>query len=281
MLNLLWLSREVSIKEIKKAMKDHLNGIINDNSQKYKRDYVDKYKLSLMFLLASVYRKHKLYYSFRTYSFLSFGMVGHFLELCNEAFKYAAFEDKDSLLKGQISKGAQNKAAYEVSDYQFRKTSRIPPNHGDLIYPFISNLGKIFQFYHLDPKIKYPETNQFSVDYLLIRGEIYKEAFRHAIRWSAIQRKKSKQRPSPSKNKADMYTINRIFSPVFEITYRTRGGYSYEMSPDEVIKYMTEEIEPSKEINSKSKKSEKESADKKQSTNHQTSLFKNATTDIV
>ncbi len=273
MLNLLWLSRGIAIKDISKAMKDYLNKIVNDNSEKYKMDYVDKYKLSLMFLLASVYRKHKLYYSFRTYSFLSFGMVGHFLELCNEAFKYAAFEDKDSLLReGTISKEAQNKAAYEVSSYQLRKTSTIP-HYGNLIYQFINNIGNIFQSYHLDTKIKYPETNQFSVDYLLIKDEKYKEAFRHTIRWSVIQRKKSKQRPSPSKNKADIYTINRIFSPVFGITYRTRGGYSYEMSPDEIIKYMTGKIEPQKEVILRGKKRKTNSINMKESSNQQTLLL--------
>lgn len=263
MLNLLWLSRKrIPIRDIKKAMDDYLKGVKNQNSQKYKRDYVDKYKLSLMFLLASVYRKNKKYYSFRTFSFLSFGMVGHFLELCNEAFKYAAFEDKDLLIReGKISIESQNKAAYEVASYQLRKTSLIP-YFGNFIYQFVNNIGNIFQYFHLDSKIRYPETNQFSVDYLLIKEENYKEAFRHAIRWSAIQKKKSKQRPSPSKNKADIYTINRIFSPVLGITYRTRGGYSYEMAPDEIVKFMTEKIEPNKEVTQKGKKKNLKSINK-------------------
>ncbi len=249
MLNLLWLARDkIKVKEIKKAMDDYLSGTLTENSVKYRRDYVDKYKLSLMFLLASTYKKNKMYYSFNTFSFLSFGMIGHFLELCNEAFKYAAFEDREKLIHdGVISKDAQNKAAYEVSSYQQRKTASIP-FYGSLIYQFISNVGKIFQSFHLDPKIKYPETNQFSVDYLLIKDDKIREAFRHAIRWSVIRQKRSKQRPSPGKNKADLYTVNRIFSPVYGITYRTRGGYSCEFTPDDVCRYMTEMIDPSNEI---------------------------------
>ena len=271
MLNLLWLTRGMKAEDISKAMKDYLSGIDNKGSAKYKMDYVDKYKLSLMFLVASVYRKNKMYYSFRTFSFLSFGMVGHFLELCNEAFKYAAFEDRASLINdGKVSNEAQSKAAYEVSSYQLRKAATIP-YYGNLIYQFVNNLGRVFQHYHLDQEIKYPETNQFSVDYLLIKDEKFKEAFRHSIRWSVIQRKKSKQRSAPSKNKADIYTINRIFSPVFGITYRTRGGYSHEISPDDIVRFMTESIEPSKEVSIKEKRSHSKS--QKPNSKGQTSLF--------
>jgi hypothetical protein len=279
MLNLLWLTRGVSVKDISTAMHNYLSEKSDSKtkttalSKKYKMDYVDKYKLSLMFLLASIYRKTKMYYSFRTFSFLSFGMVGHFLELCNEAFKYAAFEDKQKLInEGMISKDAQNKAAYEVAFYHLKKTASTP-DYGNEIYQFINNIGNIFQSFHLDSQIKYPETNQFSVDYLLVKDSKYKEAFRHAIRWSAIRKKKSKQRPSASKNKADIYTINRIFAPVFGITYRTRGGYSYELTPDELVKYMTEKIEPSKEFQLRSKRKISVKPVNGQTSTRQTTLF--------
>ena len=262
MLNLLWLNKGHSVKEISKAMRDYLDNKKNSNSnsllRKYRMDYIDKYKLSLMFLLASVYHKTKMYYSFRTFSFLSFGMIGHFLELCNEAFKYAAFEDREMLIsEGRISKEAQTKAAFEVSSYQLKKTASTP-EYGNEIYLFINNIGNIFRSFHLDFQIKYPETNQFSVDYLLVKNEKCREAFRHAIRWSAIRKKKAKQRTAPSKDKGDIYTINRIFSPVFGITYRTRGGFSYELSPQELEKYMTQKVEPNKEFPLRSKRKAKD-----------------------
>ena len=100
LLNILWVLRGIPANEVKAAMEDYLKGnTTGEKVKKYHMDYVDKYKLSLMFLLCSIYRKHKKYYSFNTFSFLSSGIVGNFIELCRRAFQYAEFENKDLLIK--------------------------------------------------------------------------------------------------------------------------------------------------------------------------------------
>jgi hypothetical protein len=38
-----------------------------------------------------------------------------------------------------------------------------------------------------------------------------------------------------------VYTLNRIFSPAFEITYRTRGEFSEEYSEGDLRRLMTED----------------------------------------
>ena len=100
MLNAVWLMRGRSIKDTRQGMHDYLANRKTELEEKYRRDYVDKYKLSLMFLLSSHERKDKLYYSFNTYCFLSSGIVGNFLELCRRAFQIAAFENREALLEG-------------------------------------------------------------------------------------------------------------------------------------------------------------------------------------
>ena len=55
-----------------------------------------------------------------------------------------------------------------------------------------------------------------------------------AMRWSLIIKKPSPQRLSLDINKrGDIYNINRIFSPLFNISYRTRGGFNVSISKDE------------------------------------------------
>lgn len=239
MLNILWVSRKVGPNEVNQSMKEYLNGENTEKAKKYKRDYIDKYKLSLMFLLASVYRKKKMYYSFNTFSFLSSGIVGHFIELCRNCFQYAEFENRELLFqKGKILPIQQDKAAKIVGDTELHMIQRIE-EFGDYLYRFTVNIGNLFRDYHKDKGIKYPETNQFAVDKGAIE-EKYRSAFNAALKWSVIQKKPALQQPSPGKHVKDIYTINRIFAPRFEISYRTRGGYSVELTPQDVKKLMTE-----------------------------------------
>lgn len=247
LLNILWILRGVPANETKAAMEDYLKGDIKgEKANKYRMDYVDKYKLSLMFLLCSIYRKQKKYYSFNTFSFLSSGIVGNFIELCRVAFQYAEFENKDLLIKeGKISKEQQTKAALDFSVSELQQINRIE-SYGGYIYKFINNIGNIFRDFHKDEKIRYPETNQFSPDIDNLSDQKFKDAFKAAIKWSVVQKKPNIQQPTPGKHLKDIYTINRIYSPSFQISYRTRGGYSVKLTALDIIKFMTEENVSSK-----------------------------------
>lgn len=263
LLNILWVIRGNPPKITKKSMFDYLNKKTTVDSKKYKRDYIDKYKLSLMFLLASIYHENKKYYSFNTFCFLSSGIVGHFIELCRHSFNFAAFENPDALFnEGTISKDQQDKAARAVAITELQGIQRIE-DHGNLLYKFTLNIGNIFSDYHKDPRLRYPETNQFSVDKLSLEGT-YFSAFSSALKWSIIQQKPSIQQTSPGKHRKDIYTINRIFSPQFGISSRTRGGVCEEYKPEDIIELMTkDDVKP--------KKMQQKTA--KKSTN-QTDLFK-------
>lgn len=262
LLNIIWLKRNVPILEINKAMKGYLAKKKDALSQKYKMDYVDKYKLSLMILLSSIYRRNKAYYSFNTFSFLSSGIVGHFMELCRRSFAYAAFENKDIMIDtGSITIDQQSKAAREVSDAELQQLQRIE-THGSNIYRFISNLGNTFRDFHKDDKIKYPETNQFAFDFGSLEDPKYKNSFRDAIKWSAIQRKTALQQATPGKHLKDIYTLNRVFSPSFQISYRTRGGYSIPLSAEDVIYLMsTQDAKTSKYLKEDGRKKKKDNDD--------------------
>lgn len=248
LLNILWILRNNTAKEVKGAMEDYLKGnATGEKFEKYRMDYVDKYKLSLMFLLCSIYRKPKKYYSFNTFAFLSSGIVGNFIELCRRTFQYAEFENKDHLIKeGRISKEQQAKAAIDFSQAELQQINRIE-SYGGFIKKFVNNIGNIFREFHKDEKIRYPETNQFSLDDLdSLEDQRFNYAFKAAIKWSVVQKKPKLQQQTPGKHLKDIYTINRVFCPSFGISYRTRGGHSVKLTASDIVKLMTEENVSSK-----------------------------------
>lgn len=239
LLNFIWLTRGISPELTRKSMDDYLNKVKDSpDGKKYQMDYINKYKLSLTFLLCSIYKKNKQYYSFNTFAFLSSGIVGHFIELCRRSFSIADFGDSDTLLnKGSINKDFQNKAAIEFSNSEKQQIGRIE-TYGGFIAKFIDNTGNIFRGFHLDFQMRYPETNQFAINIDSIQSSELKKAFNAAVRWTVIQRKSKMQRTGPSESLQDLYTINRIFSPSFQISYRTRGGRSISLNEASLKKFM-------------------------------------------
>lgn len=241
-LNYIWLTRGISAEYTARSMEVYLAGMKDSPEyKKYHMDYINKYKLSLTFLLCSIYRKNKQYYSFNTFAFLSSGIVGHFIELCRRSFAVADWGGKDKLLyEGRINKEFQHKAAIEISNSEKQQIGRIEI-FGGLISKFIENIGNIFREYHLDFQMKYPETNQFAINIDSIQDPKLKDALKAAIRWTIIQRKPNMQRSAPGESLTDIYTINRIFSPSFQISYRTRGGKSVLLNESSLKKLMSEE----------------------------------------
>lgn len=255
MLNLLWILRDRTPEETKEAMEDFLNKKETKLGRKYHYDYINKYKLSLTFLLATTYKTRKQYYSFNTFAFLSSGIVGNFIELCRRSFQFAYFEEQNELLEnGIISKYIQDKAAHEVANSELEMITRIR-KYGDYLYHFTKNVGNIFSEYHKDPYLRYPETNQFCIDVSSLEEAEIKKAFDTGIEWSVIQKKPILQRATPSSQRTDLYMLNRIYSPIFDITYRIRGGFSETYEPSQVEELMKNLIsEPKKDLKMRTKK---------------------------
>jgi hypothetical protein len=237
LLNFIWLERGVSAETTRRAMEDYINRRKTDDGVKYRRDYIDKYKLSLMFLLCSIYKKPKKYYSFNTFAFLSSGIVGNFIELCRRTFAIAGWEDEELITSGRVSNTFQSQAARDFATDQLHQISRIE-DYGGQISRFVKNIGNIFRDYHLDPKIRYPETNQFAMDIDSIPDRKVSAAIKAAIKWSVIQRKPNLQSKNPGEHLEDLYTINRIFAPTFQISYRTRGGKSVSLTEQMIVDLM-------------------------------------------
>lgn len=257
MLNILWCIRGIGAEAINRTMHDYLAGKKTESVTKYRRDYVDKYKLSLMILLASEYKTHKKYYSFNTFCYLSSGIIGNFIELCRRAFQQAYFEQRIELMEtGKIDIDVQDRAARGVASTELEMCWRVP-THGDMLHRFAINVGNIFRHYHQDPFVRYPETNQLAMD-LSTADQDTRNTIESAERWSVIQRKPAlQQRTLGDSDRAELYTLNRTLAPLFDLTYRTRGGYSEECDSEHAHALLTaEEVGPRKDLGIRMQKSD-------------------------
>lgn len=236
MLNILLVNRGNDPNKVHEAMVDFLDGKVTPFSKKYKNDYINKYKLSLLFVLITFYHGNKEYYSFNTFMYLSAGNVSYFLELCFQTFRFALFENRELFLQSGLAPiKAQTRAAIEVGNKEFEMIKRIP-NYGSELFNLATNLGNLFRIYHRDYEIRYPEMNLFAVNDNTDKASILLKA---AIRWSVVQKKFGRpQTYSPGGSKVQLYSLNKIFFPLFDISYRTRGGINELVSISEMSRHL-------------------------------------------
>ena len=76
---------------------------------------------------------------------------------------------------------------------------------------------------------KYPETNQFAFEneIEIESRPLLKEVRNSLIKWGVIIKRPRIQSISIGRRKGTLYYLNRMFSPIFGISFRTRGGYNF------------------------------------------------------
>lgn len=242
MLNALWVIRNPDkdklkvARRVKQTMKDYLDKRDTPTAKKYKLDYESKYRYTLTVLLCSIYKKNKMYYSFNTIVHLANGNTRVFINLCREIISDALFYEPDTFFDDlSVSALTQSNAIHKFSAKEFDDICSII-QYGESIRKLILNLGNMFAEFHKDRRARYPETNQFVLDKLELE-EMNSTTLNMALRWSMIVKKSAPQRLSVDINKrGDIFYINRIFSPLFNISYRTRGGFNVSIEKDEFAK---------------------------------------------
>ena len=70
-----------------------------------------------------------------------------------------------------------------------------------------------------------------------------KSVFDAAVMWSVIQKKKDLQQAGIGKDDEEIYILNRIFAPVFNISARTRGGKNLELDAEKFKRFIAKEEE--------------------------------------
>lgn len=239
-INALWVIRDSKKNYLQKAQEtaDIMRAFFEKKNipgvAKYKDDYSNKYRYAVTAFICSVYKKDKLYYGFNAISYLANGNIRTFINYCRAIISDALFYERDIFLKNRIvSNGTQSRAIRNFSRSEFNSICSIM-FAGDHIRKFILNLGNSFSTYHKDKKIRYPETNQFVFDELSLDGEDRK-ILKTAESWAIILKRSKNQRICASnEERTDLYYMNKMFYPIFNISYRTRGGFNLNLSREDI-----------------------------------------------
>ena len=237
MMNIVWYLRGKQPEMIQKAQNAYLSGTADKYSEdtvlkeahKYKLDYSGKYRLQLLCVLCGLYKVSKSYYSFNTFAYLSTGVVNDFISLCRNTFYHLDNMDLEDLLEGKtISVRIQTKGAEDTANEQLNQI-QVTDEFGSEMYNFAMNIGYEFEIMHKDIQSKYPETTQFAFENEAeIDADKRIKAIKDCmIKWGVIQNKSRRQRISIGMKKGNLYNLNKIFMPIFNMSYRTRGGFNY------------------------------------------------------
>ena len=215
---------------------------------KYYLDYSNKYRVALLYILLAIYGERKLYYSANTFLYLSSGSINDFISLCRNVFKHMDTEMLEELKKGNsISRQIQTYASVDTAEDQRRKVS-MSNKYGREMYTFIDNMGSIFEEYHRDLQARYPETNQFAFnDENRIRNDDELNKYLvELINSGAIIRRSKRQLISVGKTRGNIYQLNRIYAPIYQYSYRTRGGYNQIIDDNDFRSMLEQSVNPQK-----------------------------------
>ena len=238
-INALWVIRNNQNKKDRAlyaaaAMESYFKGMEGEGVSKFRSDYSNKYRYAITVYICSVYKREKMYYGFNALSHLSNGNVRTFINFCQSIINEALFYEKSKFLKtGRISKETQSSAIKKFARSEFESICSVV-YAGDKIKTLISNLGNSFSIYHKDRRIRYPETTQFAFD----KSRLYREdveVIKTAESWAIIVRREKEQRTSAGvEERTELCHMNKMFSPLFNISYRTRGGINLRLSSEEM-----------------------------------------------
>ena len=126
------------------------------------------------------------------------------------------------------------------------------------MYSFAMNIGGLFKLLHRDIYAKYPETNQFAFEneIEIDNRPLLTEVRNSLIKWGVMVKRPRIQSISIGRRKGRLYYLNRIFSPIFGISFRTRGGYNFILSTSLFECLLNKELEPEYIISWKNRKSD-------------------------
>lgn len=223
---------------------------MEEELHKYQLDYSNKYRVTLLYMLLTIYGEQKLYYSVNTFLRLSSGSINDFISLCRNVFKHMNDKMLEDLQKGEcVSAQIQTYASVDTAEDQRRKVS-MSNRYGKEMYTFIDNMGSIFEEYHRDLEARYPETNQFAFEN---ENEIRNDDVLNAylvelINSGAVIRKSRRQLISVGKTRGAIYQLNRIYAPIYQYSYRTRGGFNQIINREDFENMLRKSIDPRKYV---------------------------------
>lgn len=216
-LNMLLVYRGHSSKEIQRMLEEYLDG----RNEIY-ANLFGKNALNLLFQLYNDYRSEKKYIGITVFIYLSSGIIRNAIEICNQALNTAYNFGYEPSRDKTVETAHQDIGSKTHARLQYDDMLRIPHNMGLEVRDLINQLGTIFRALHLNRYLVEPEPTHFTTVYAEIKGWA-KEVFDAALKYSYLQKKPPMDPKSPDEPREDDYLINRVFAPLFKISYRVRG----------------------------------------------------------
>ena len=224
------------------------------------------YKDALIFraLTANGFRKGKTYAGFETFVLISSGIIRQFLELCAMSL-YVSQEDSTKISNlDYIDPKSQTKAVHSVSAASLEKIAPGVEDLGIIIQRFLIDIGDIFRDRLLNDNNE-PETIRITVKESrdTWNGNLT-QVYQIGIRESIFQNIEDHNAMRPKQQnyaRPTEFIINRIFTPVLEISPRARWRTSFSSKDLECLLDGTKRSDVIKQMipKRKSKKSLKES----------------------
>ena len=242
--------RGMSLDDIEQLKRDIENDITSPEYKKYKYDISNKYNVILTYWLLGKNKISKKYYSLMTFINLSSGSVYDVIGLCRILFSKLddSFFDniKDNL---PIDSNIQSLAAEEYAQSQLEKVLH-NQEYGQQMYNFAVNMLGIFAYYHKDDlALSYPETNQFYLADSFNESGINRSIWKSLLNWGVIIKKQNYQRQSlSSSHKANLYYLNMIYYPIFNISPRLRGGFNVALTSYMWNDFLQKAVDPKRYI---------------------------------
>jgi len=234
------LPREVVIEEIKN-MRQQANLTVSEDKI---NDYLNHLKIPAIFRLLRKKRtgKTKRYAGFETYTYLSFGIIRIFLNLVGMAFYKAEEEGYDIKNGAKIPIETQTWAAYVTSKAWLEKIPSNLEKYGERMYQFIVDIGDTFRE-RLLFNLTNPETITIRIKdpYNLKPNTILNKLLSHSVKESILYERKETSSMKPKAttiSRAKEFVLNRIYSPVLEISYSPRWPRASEFTTSELMKLL-------------------------------------------
>ena len=249
------INRGANIGDLIQLKRDLENGAESTLTKKYYLDMQGKYKAALLFWLVDKYKAKKLYYGLSTFIYLSCGSIYDFIGLCRTIFDELESDYYNRIENNpQIPRETQSLAARKYATSQLEKV-KINHEYGIQMWHFSQNMCNLFSYFHKgDLCTRYPETNQFYIKGQFANSGADREIWKSLLKWGIVIKKTDYQRASVSVNgKAQLYYINKLYYPVYNISCRIRGGYNYALTDEAWNSMIITAVDPSTLVPSKRK----------------------------
>ena len=244
--------RGMPLDEIEQLKFDIENNNYSPDFEKYKKDISNKYSVILTYWLLAKNKISKKYYSLMTYINLSCGSVYDVIGICRILFSKLDDSFFDNIQNNlPINPSIQSLAAEEYAQSQLDKVLH-NQEYGQQMYNFAVNMLGLFAFYHKDDlALTYPETNQFYTVNSFYESGINRSIWKSLLNWGVIIRKQNYQRQTlSSSHKANLYYLNMIYYPIFNISPRLRGGFNVALTSNMWNDFLLKTVDPKRYIKS-------------------------------